>query len=136
MNDLKIKDDEMNALKPLFAVSVLIGMMVLTACDHPDKNKADTAESKQAAAPVEKAEVLPYLNMKWFTITIVSFHRSLRAPWLFFTMVSTCPFIFTLASLWLFLALFLTLILRFIISFDLLALVLSSRFVPCDLLSY
>ncbi|KYQ83983.1 hypothetical protein AWW72_11310 [Acinetobacter sp. NRRL B-65365] len=64
MNDLKIKDDEMNALKPLFAVSVLIGMMALTACDHPDKNKADTAESKQAAAPVEKAEVLPYLNMK------------------------------------------------------------------------
>jgi len=64
LNDLKIKDDEMNALKPLFAVSVLIGMMALTACDHPDKNKADTAESKQAAAPVEKAEVLPYLTMK------------------------------------------------------------------------
>lgn len=64
MNDLKIKDDEMNALKPLFAVSVLIGMMALTACDHPDKNKADTAERKQATAPVEKAEVLPYLNMK------------------------------------------------------------------------
>ncbi|MGE8645647.1 hypothetical protein [Acinetobacter vivianii] len=54
----------MNALKPLFAVSVLIGMMALTACDHPDKNKADTAERKQATAPVEKAEVLPYLNMK------------------------------------------------------------------------
>lgn len=54
----------MNALKPLFAVSVLIGMMALTACDHPDKNKADTAESKPAEAPVEKAEVLPYLNMK------------------------------------------------------------------------
>ncbi|MEB6481135.1 hypothetical protein [Acinetobacter vivianii] len=54
----------MNALKPLFAVSVLIGMMALTACDHPDKNKADTAESKPAAVPVEKAEVLPYLNMK------------------------------------------------------------------------
>ncbi|TVT78888.1 hypothetical protein FPV60_16240 [Acinetobacter colistiniresistens] len=64
MNDLKIKDDEMNALKPLFAVSVLIGMMALTACDHPDKNKADTAESKQAASSVEKADVLPYLNMK------------------------------------------------------------------------
>ncbi|EPG36174.1 hypothetical protein [Acinetobacter colistiniresistens] len=54
----------MNALKPLFAVSVLIGMMALTACDHPDKNKADTAESKQAASSVEKADVLPYLNMK------------------------------------------------------------------------
>ncbi|ENX32455.1 hypothetical protein F889_03437 [Acinetobacter colistiniresistens] len=54
----------MKAFKPLFAVSLMIGMMALTACDHPDKNKADTAESKQTAAPVEKAEVLPYLNMK------------------------------------------------------------------------
>jgi hypothetical protein len=65
LNELKIKDDVMNTLKPLFAVSVLIGMMALTACDHPKKN--DTASEKsteQAAATVEKAEVLPFLNMK------------------------------------------------------------------------
>ena len=55
----------MNTLKPLFAVSVLIGMMALTACDHPNKNETDTAKNKeQAAATTEKAEVLPYLNMK------------------------------------------------------------------------
>ncbi|WP_032862750.1 hypothetical protein [Acinetobacter sp. NIPH 2100] len=55
----------MNTLKPLFAVSVLIGMMALTACDHPNKNETDAAKNKeQAAATTEKAEVLPYLNMK------------------------------------------------------------------------
>ena len=55
----------MNTLKPLFAVSVLIGMMALTACDHPKKNETDAAQSKeQVAVFAEKAEVLPYLNMK------------------------------------------------------------------------
>ncbi|MCH7315991.1 hypothetical protein [Acinetobacter sp. ANC 3882] len=55
----------MNTLKPLFAFSVLIGMMALTACDHPNKNETDAAKNKeQAAATTEKAEVLPYLNMK------------------------------------------------------------------------
>ncbi|MCU4338722.1 hypothetical protein [Acinetobacter dispersus] len=55
----------MNTLKPLFAVSVLIGMMALTACDHPKKNETDAAKSKeQVAVSAEKAEVLPYLNMK------------------------------------------------------------------------
>lgn len=65
MNNQKIKDDVMNTLKPLFAVSVLIGMMALTACDHPKKNETDAAQSKeQVAVTAEKAEVLPYLNMK------------------------------------------------------------------------
>ena len=32
----------MNTLKPLFAVSIMIGMMALTACDHPKKNETDT----------------------------------------------------------------------------------------------
>ncbi len=64
MNDLK-KDDEMNTLKPLFAVSIMIGMMALTACDHPKKNEADTAQNKnQVSTHSEKAEVLPYLNMQ------------------------------------------------------------------------
>ncbi|ENX61077.1 MULTISPECIES: hypothetical protein [Acinetobacter] len=55
----------MNTLKPLFAVSVLIGMMALTACDHPKKNETGAAQSKeQVALSAEKAEVLPYLNMK------------------------------------------------------------------------
>ncbi|MCH7385423.1 hypothetical protein MMP71_16400 [Acinetobacter dispersus] len=55
----------MNTLKPLFAVSVLIGMMALTACDHPKKNETDAAQSKeQVTVSAEKAEVLPYLNMK------------------------------------------------------------------------
>ncbi len=55
----------MNTLKPLFAVSIMIGMMALTACDHPKKNEADSAQATgQSAAPVEKAEVLPYLNMQ------------------------------------------------------------------------
>ena len=55
----------MNTLKPLFAVSIMIGMMALTACDHPKKNGADSAQATgQSAAPVEKAEVLPYLNMQ------------------------------------------------------------------------
>ena len=55
----------MNTLKPLFAVSLMIGMMALTACDHPKKNGADSVQATgQSAAPVEKAEVLPYLNMQ------------------------------------------------------------------------
>ncbi|MEN4983348.1 hypothetical protein [Acinetobacter modestus] len=55
----------MNTLKPLFAVSVLIGMMALTACDHPKKNEIDTAQNKnQVSTHTEKAEVLPYLNMQ------------------------------------------------------------------------
>ena len=65
MHELKIRHDEMNTLKPLFAVSLMIGMMALTACDHPKKNGADSAQATgQSAAPVEKAEVLPYLNMQ------------------------------------------------------------------------
>ena len=65
MNKLKIRDGEMHTLKPLFAVSLMIGMMALTACDHPKKNGADSAQATgQSAAPVEKAEVLPYLNMQ------------------------------------------------------------------------
>ena len=55
----------MNTLKPLFAVSIMIGMMALTACDHPKKNETDTAQNKnQISTPTEKAEVLPYLNMQ------------------------------------------------------------------------
>lgn len=55
----------MNTLKPLFAVSIMIGMMALTACDHPKKNEADTAQNKnQVSTHTEKAEVLPYLNMQ------------------------------------------------------------------------
>ncbi|MCH7387197.1 hypothetical protein MMO39_07780 [Acinetobacter modestus] len=55
----------MNTLKPLFAVSIMIGMMALTACDHPKKNETDTAQNKnQVSIHTEKAEVLPYLNMQ------------------------------------------------------------------------
>ena len=55
----------MNTLKPLFAVSLMIGMMALTACDHPKKNETDTAQNKnQISTHTEKAEVLPYLNMQ------------------------------------------------------------------------
>lgn len=55
----------MNTLKPLFAVSLMIGMMALTACDHPKKNETDSAQAtEQHTAAVEKAEVLPYLNMQ------------------------------------------------------------------------
>lgn len=55
----------MNTLKPLFAVSIMIGMMALTACDHPKKNEIDTAQNKnQVSTHTEKAEVLPYLNMQ------------------------------------------------------------------------
>ena len=55
----------MNTLKPLFAVSLMIGMMALTACDHPKKNETDSAQAtEQHTAAGEKAEVLPYLNMQ------------------------------------------------------------------------
>ena len=55
----------MNTLKPLFAVSLMIGMMALTACDHPKKNETDTVQNKnQVSTHTEKAEVLPYLNMQ------------------------------------------------------------------------
>ena len=55
----------MNTLKPLFAVSLMIGMMALTACDHPKKNETDTDQNKnQISTHTEKAEVLPYLNMQ------------------------------------------------------------------------
>ena len=65
MNKLKIMDGEMHTLKPLFAVSLMIGMMALTACDHPKKNETDSAQAtEQHTAAVEKAEVLPYLNMQ------------------------------------------------------------------------
>ena len=65
MNKLKIRDGEMHTLKPLFAVSLMIGMMALTACDHPKKNETDSAQATdQDTAAVEKAEVLPYLNMQ------------------------------------------------------------------------
>jgi hypothetical protein len=40
-----IQDDEMNTLKPLFAVSIMIGMMALTACDHPKKRTIDSKKS-------------------------------------------------------------------------------------------
>ncbi|MFM6907122.1 MAG: hypothetical protein ACKOUU_14090, partial [Acinetobacter tjernbergiae] len=55
----------MNILKPLFAVSIMIGMMALTACDHPKQkdNNSDKSAAEQSA-PAEKAEVLPYLNMQ------------------------------------------------------------------------
>ncbi|EPF75008.1 hypothetical protein GCM10025882_01810 [Acinetobacter gyllenbergii] len=55
----------MNTLKPLLAISMMIGIMALTACDHPNKNESTKEQTKeQAASSVEKAEVLPYLNMK------------------------------------------------------------------------
>jgi hypothetical protein len=55
----------MNTLKPLFAVSIMIGMMALTACDHPKKNETDRAQNNnQISTHTEKAEVLPYLNMQ------------------------------------------------------------------------
>ena len=55
----------MNTLKPLFAVSIMIGMMALAACDHPKKNETDTVQNKnQVSTHTEKAEVLPYLNMQ------------------------------------------------------------------------
>ena len=55
----------MNTLKPLFAVSIMIGIMALTACDHP-KQKDNNSEKSAAeqSAHAEKAEVLPYLNMQ------------------------------------------------------------------------
>jgi hypothetical protein len=45
LNDLK-KEDEMNTLKPLFAVSIMIGMMALTACDHPKKMRLIQLKTK------------------------------------------------------------------------------------------
>ena len=55
----------MNTLKPIFAVSIMIGMMALTACDHPKKNETDRAQNNnQISTHTEKAEVLPYLNMQ------------------------------------------------------------------------
>ncbi|WP_298065050.1 hypothetical protein [uncultured Acinetobacter sp.] len=55
----------MNTLKPLFAVSIMIGIMALTACDHPKQkdNNSDKSAAEQSAH-AEKAEVLPYLNMQ------------------------------------------------------------------------
>ena len=49
----------MNTLKPLFNIGLILGMMALTACDHPQKTETDSTKTT-----TEKAEVLPYLNMQ------------------------------------------------------------------------
>lgn len=36
----------MNTLKPLFAVNIMIGMMALTACDHPKKMRRIQLKTK------------------------------------------------------------------------------------------
>lgn len=54
----------MNTVKPIFAISLMIGMMALiTACDHPKKNETDSKAAQQTEK-MEQAEVLPYLNMQ------------------------------------------------------------------------
>ncbi|ENW93793.1 hypothetical protein [Acinetobacter sp. NIPH 298] len=55
----------MNALKPIFSITLMIGMMALTACDSPKKNESDSAETIESkTAKTEKAEILPYLNIQ------------------------------------------------------------------------
>ncbi|MGG2097516.1 hypothetical protein ABFY41_08015 [Acinetobacter haemolyticus] len=52
----------MNILKPLATISLMMGIMALTACDRPDKSEADS--TIQQTSKIEKAEVLPYLNIQ------------------------------------------------------------------------
>ncbi|ENU29309.1 hypothetical protein F991_02871 [Acinetobacter sp. CIP-A165] len=55
----------MNALKPILSITVMIGMMALTACDYPKNNESDSAETIESkTAKIEKAEILPYLNIQ------------------------------------------------------------------------
>lgn len=55
----------MNALKPILSITLMIGMMALTACDSPKKNESDSAETIESkTAKTEKAEILPYLNIQ------------------------------------------------------------------------
>ena len=64
MSSLKIKDDDMKNLKPLLSLSLMVAILGLTACDHQKKNETDSSSAEQQAEPSEKAEVLPYLNIK------------------------------------------------------------------------
>lgn len=64
MSSLKIKDDDMKNLKPLLSLSLMVVILGLTACDHQKKNETDSSSAEQQAEPSEKAEVLPYLNIK------------------------------------------------------------------------
>ncbi|MDR7017207.1 hypothetical protein [Acinetobacter sp. 3657] len=55
----------MNALKPILSITVMIGMMALTACDYPKNNESDSTETIESkTAKIEKAEILPYLNIQ------------------------------------------------------------------------
>lgn len=55
----------MNILKPFLGASLIVSVMALTACDQPKKNEAGSADkTEQQTTNLEKAEVLPYLNMK------------------------------------------------------------------------
>ncbi|RLZ07229.1 hypothetical protein EAH57_13475 [Acinetobacter sp. 2JN-4] len=55
----------MNALKPILNITLMIGMMALTACDSPKKNESDSTETIESkTAKTEKAEILPYLNIQ------------------------------------------------------------------------
>ncbi|RZF50229.1 hypothetical protein EXE30_13550 [Acinetobacter halotolerans] len=55
----------MNALKPLLSITVMIGMMALTACDYPKNNESDSGQiNEQKTAKTEKADILPYLNIQ------------------------------------------------------------------------
>lgn len=55
----------MNALKPILNITLMIGMMALTACDSPKKNESDSTETIESkTAKIEKAEILPYLNIQ------------------------------------------------------------------------
>lgn len=61
----KIKADDMNIVKPIFAINLITAIMALTACDHSKKNEAEPQEKvAQHQVKTEKAEVLPYLNMQ------------------------------------------------------------------------
>ena len=54
----------MKNLKPLLSLSLMVVILGLTACDHQKKNETDSSSAEQQAEPSEKAEVLPYLNIK------------------------------------------------------------------------
>jgi hypothetical protein len=62
MEELKNKD-EMNILKP-FLRSLIVSVMALTACDHPKKMNWISRQDRTTNTNLEKAEVLPYFNMK------------------------------------------------------------------------